>query len=109
MPSNENDELWVIKESKSPKYPTRMMKSGVVGCVNIAYIISSEGEVVNPVVIKKYPGSGFDNASLKAIRGFKYTPTEKNRERLPARHNNVFTFEMSSKIFSEKFKNRLLY
>ena len=57
-----------------PQYPLRASERGIEGWVTVEFTISKLGTVKDPRVLKSYPSSIFDRASLKAIRKWKYNP-----------------------------------
>ena len=58
----------------------------------MSYIITSEGRVANPVVVKAMPDNTFDRASIEAVSKFAYRSAEANTSREPVRTNNIFTY-----------------
>tara|TARA_R110002110_G_scaffold406421_1_gene626434 strand:+ start:257645 stop:258136 length:492 start_codon:yes stop_codon:yes gene_type:complete len=93
---NESDwTYWSPKKKVAPVYPIRMQSLGKNGCANVSYVVTRDGSVANPVIVKAIPKYGFQSASINAAMQFVYTPTEHNATREPVRTSNTFTYVMA--------------
>ncbi len=61
-----------------PEYPEHALRRGIEGRVLIEFSISRSGAVENPRIIASEPDSIFDEAALKAIRRWRYSPRVEN-------------------------------
>lgn len=57
-----------------PKYPRVASRRGIEGVVTVTFIITKDGRVRDPKVIKAEPASVFNDAALKAILKWKFKP-----------------------------------
>ncbi len=57
-----------------PSYPPRALRSGVEGIVTVEFIITVDGSVKDPKIIKSNPPKIFDSSVLKAIKKWKFNP-----------------------------------
>lgn len=68
----EDDYLPLIKVA--PAYPAAAHAAGVEGEVLLEFLVTSQGKVVNPVVVRSEPPGVFDEAAIEAAKGFRYVP-----------------------------------
>ena len=83
---------WEAVSKQAPRFPRSNLSRGKSGCVNVSYIITSEGRVANAVVLKALPDKTFDRVSIEAVSQFVYRPSETNTSKEPVRTNNIFTY-----------------
>ena len=57
-----------------PIYPTRAASRGVEGYVIVEFTVTSNGSVVDPVVVESEPSSIFNSAAERAVLKWKYKP-----------------------------------
>lgn len=57
-----------------PKYPRVASRRGIEGVVTVTFIITKDGRVRDPKVIKAEPATVFNDAALKAILKWKFKP-----------------------------------
>jgi TonB family protein len=57
----------------APSYPLRLLNKGQQGWVQLSFVVTAEGEVVDPVVTESSSGD-FDEAALDVVRGWSYEP-----------------------------------
>jgi TonB family protein len=60
-------------ERSAPNYPTSALMDSLEGWVRVSFIISEEGEVIEPM-IEDSSSSAFDESTLRAIRKWRYKP-----------------------------------
>jgi TonB family protein len=107
---NESDwSYWKPMQKVAPKYPMKMNLKGQMGCVNVSYVVNSDGSVTNPIIVKSIPESGFNKTSIKAALKFKYQPSDTNLSLIPVRTSNIFTFTISkgSKTKDAEFMSKV--
>ena len=58
-----------------PHYPRRAMARGVEGYAVVEFVVTTSGDVRDPVIIDEYPEDwGFDRSALFAAKGIKFQP-----------------------------------
>jgi protein TonB len=57
-----------------PDYPRRQQTAGVEGWVQLRFTILGSGAVTDVIVVDAYPKGVFDDAAIKAVRRWKYSP-----------------------------------
>lgn len=90
-----------------PVYPTRALRRGEQGWVDVFYTISKHGDVKDIAVLDSVPPGTFVNASLKAVRKFKYGPPLVN-----GKNSEIYGYSMRVKFAfdtkkTEQYKKRL--
>tara|TARA_B100000768_G_scaffold48379_1_gene47193 strand:- start:13320 stop:14339 length:1020 start_codon:yes stop_codon:yes gene_type:complete len=56
-----------------PRYPTKMIKEGIEGFVEVGFIINKDGSTSDHRIINSEPSDYFDNNSLEEAKGLRYT------------------------------------
>lgn len=72
LDSGDGDYLPIVKVA--PIYPRRAQSRGIEGYVVVEFIVTKNGSVRAPVVIKAEPEGVFDRAAIDAALKFKYKP-----------------------------------
>jgi TonB family protein len=75
-PPNGPENVYVPAEPlnrSAPSYPTQALYQRREGWVMVSFIISEEGEVIEPM-IEDSSSSDFDDSALRAIRNWRYKP-----------------------------------
>jgi TonB family protein len=68
-----------------PVYPESARKRGVEGWVELAFTVMPNGTVEDVEVRNASPADVFDDAAVRAIRGWRFKPVERNGERISQR------------------------
>lgn len=89
---DELDNYWTVEKKVAPRYPKRALNNGVMGCAAVGYIIQADGTTSEHKVLAYYPSKVFDSSARSAAKKFKYQPSERNPEKIPAITLNVFTY-----------------
>ena len=63
-----------------PRYPINSQIVGIEGRVMIKFIVTKDGGVRDPKVIKAVPEGIFETSALEAIKEYRFTPAAKNGE-----------------------------
>lgn len=74
---------WEIDKKVAPKYSEQAKTQRVSGCVEFSLIIDSNGNAINPKVIKAFPENIFNKQATRAIKKWKWVPTSTNPNRQP--------------------------
>jgi TonB family protein len=61
-----------------PLYPFAAKRKNIQGKVTLRFIVTKEGRVVEPSVVKGDPPDVFDNSALKAILRWRFKPAIKD-------------------------------
>ncbi|MFZ5468140.1 MAG: energy transducer TonB [Myxococcota bacterium] len=80
----------VVHEVKVP-YPEEAQRAGIEGAVILSLTIDLEGRVVDAKVLNG-PGYGLNEAALKAIRQFKFSPAIKAGEKVSTTITYTYRF-----------------
>jgi len=57
-----------------PIYPTRAASRGIEGYVIVEFTVTSNGSVIDPVVVEAEPSTIFNSAAERAVTKWKYKP-----------------------------------
>jgi len=76
-------DYWLVKKKIIPKYPQQANMKKISGCVEFSLVIDSKGKALNPTIIKAFPEGVFDIQAARAIKKWKWIPTETNSNRQP--------------------------
>ncbi|HET9448717.1 MAG TPA: TonB family protein [Steroidobacteraceae bacterium] len=68
-----------------PVYPESARKRGIEGWVELAFTVMPNGTVEDVEVRNASPADVFDDAAVRAIRGWRFKPVERNGERVSQR------------------------
>ena len=68
-----------------PVYPEAARKRGVEGWVELAFTVTPNGTVEDVEVRNASPANVFDDSAVRAIRGWRFEPVERNGERVAQR------------------------
>jgi len=72
LDSNDGDYLPIVKVA--PIYPRRAQSRGIEGFVIVEFVVTKNGSVRDPVVVKAEPVDIFNRAAVAATLKFKYKP-----------------------------------
>ena len=64
----------VILTQVSPRYPEYSRRLNMEGFVILRFIVDINGRVMDPVIHESSPAGHFDNAALRAIRQWRFSP-----------------------------------
>jgi TonB family protein len=68
-----------------PVYPEAARKKGIEGWVELAFTVAPNGTVQDVEVRNASPANVFDDAAVRAIRGWRFEPVERDGERVSQR------------------------
>jgi len=71
-------------ERTDPMYPAAALEKGISGQVTLRFIVTKEGNVIEPSVIEGDPPNIFDSSALAAIRGWQFRPATKDGQPVDA-------------------------
>tara|TARA_Y100001935_G_scaffold224416_1_gene200752 strand:+ start:160589 stop:161275 length:687 start_codon:yes stop_codon:yes gene_type:complete len=84
---------------KKIKYPPIALKAGIEGRVIVQFVISAQGEVLNPVVIRGI-GGGCDEEAIRAIKQAKFKPGLQRGRPVSVRYTLPITFKINNQVSS---------
>jgi TonB family protein len=61
-------------ERENPEYPESALSQGREGWVTVSFVISTTGDVIEPMIEASSGGAAFEQAALRAVEGWKYAP-----------------------------------
>lgn len=94
LETSDGEYLPIVKVA--PVYPRRALSRGIEGYVIVEFIVTRQGTVRDPKVIKAEPESLFDRAAMDAALKFKYKPRVVNGEAVEvAGVQNKISFQIS--------------
>jgi TonB family protein len=91
--------MWLPMVKMAPNYPDSIVRRKVEGCVNIEFVINSQGKPQQFAVVKSIPEGVFDKYSWAALKRFRYDPSEANTDREPTVTNNILHLVWREKIW----------
>jgi len=68
-----------------PEYPESARRRGIEGWVELAFTVTPNGSVTDVEVRNSSPADVFDDAAVRAVRGWRFEQDERNGERIPQR------------------------
>ena len=80
----------VIKRS-APKYPSRALKKGTEGWVQVKFSIDKKGVPQNIFVSESEPANVFDEAAIKSVKKWRFSPARNQRTGLPVDSSDIST------------------
>lgn len=68
-----------------PQYPPWALSRGLEGWVDLTFIVTEQGTVLDPVVVDSNPKGAFENSALAAVARWRFRPVMENDEPQPVR------------------------
>jgi len=88
------DDYWVQSKKEFSFSSSTLLPPNTNGFVNIKYLIDSNGQIFNPVVVDSDPSGEWNNIALHALKKLHYINTEKNTQKTPVYVISKFTFNI---------------
>ena len=85
----------VINQIKA-SYPEAAKKARIEGPVKLSVLIDPTG-VVTEVLILEGPGHGLNETAQEALKGFKFSPAEKEGQKVSVKITYVYRFRLDSR------------
>jgi len=87
--------FWIPDRSdRNLEVPAKAARDKVPGRVLVAYLIDSDGKVVDPQVMSARPPGLYNEAALNLIRTQRFRPAPSNTNRIPVRVRTEITFNL---------------
>jgi protein TonB len=80
--------------SIKPLYPPGARMRKIEGDVQVEFVVDSDGTVRDAEVTSSTPQGVFDNAALRAVRHWKFTPGKKHGQAVPVRVRQPIKFTL---------------
>jgi protein TonB len=80
-----------IISREPPRYPSRALKNDVEGWVQVGFFIAKDGKPVDVTVIASEPKNTFDEAALKSVKKWRFSPARNQSTGLPVRSSSIST------------------
>jgi TonB family protein len=93
VPIDQVDTPPVLKSRVNPKYPSNAFAMGIEGIVIVNALITETGDVVEVVVVQGLDG-GFNEATTRAVRQWKYEPALKDGVKVKVWKQITVTFKL---------------
>jgi TonB family protein len=74
---------WVILHMVQPEYPPEELANGIEGEVTLEILVNEEGLVDNVWVLASYGPKSFEEASLAAVKQFRFKPPNQGGKPVP--------------------------
>ncbi len=75
----------------SPRYPSRALKNSTEGWVQVRFSINKEGIPFDIEVLDSEPGDTFNDAAIKSVKKWRFSPARNQRTGLPVESQNIST------------------
>lgn len=76
----------------APKYPSRALKKGTEGWVQVSFVIDTTGKPANIRVVDAKPNNGtFDNAAINAVKKWRFSPARNEETGQPVQSKELKT------------------
>lgn len=87
--------FWIpARSDRKLEVPVKAAKNKVPGRVLVAYLIDSDGKVVDPQVVSARPPGLYNESALNLIRTQRFRPAPSNTNRIPVRVRTEITFNL---------------
>lgn len=80
-----------IISRSSPRYPARALKDGKEGWVQVKFAINKEGIPFDIQVVGSEPDDTFNEAAIKSVKKWRFSPARNQRTGLPVESKNIST------------------
>ena len=77
------------------KYPPEARQKGITGYVTVNLLINAQGQVEKVKVLESQPGGVFEDAAVKAVRGWRFEPAEYEGESVKVWAKQKIRFNLS--------------
>ncbi len=93
----------------APRYPRVELNRGQQGWVQLSYVVSANGEIIDPVVENSSGSDAFERAALRTVEGWSYEPATWDGTPVQQCHTEVmitFAIDGAGTSVTKKFYNR---
>ncbi len=80
-----------IISREAPRYPSRALKNEVEGWVKVRFFIDTNGKPVEVTVVESEPNKTFDDAAIKSVKKWRFSPARNQTTGLAVRSTAIST------------------
>ncbi len=80
-----------IISREPPRYPSRALKNSIEGWVQVRFFIDTDGKPVDVTVTESQPKGTFDDAAVKSVKKWRFSPARNQTTGLPVRSPSIAT------------------
>lgn len=80
-----------IISREAPRYPSRALKTGTEGWVQVRFVIDTKGVPTNVTVAASEPKGTFDQAAIKSVKKWRFSPARNQATGLPVVSSSIST------------------
>jgi len=80
-----------IISREAPRYPSKALKNGIEGWVQVQFSIDTKGKPVDVVVVESEPANTFDDAAIKSVKKWRFSPSRNQETGLAVPSSKVST------------------
>lgn len=80
-----------IISREAPRYPSRALKSGTEGWVQVKFYIDVKGVPTDVTVVTSEPNGTFDSAAIKSVKKWRFSPARNQATGLPVVSSKIST------------------
>lgn len=81
----------------APEYPEDAARKGIEGAVDLAFVVSANGDVSDVTIVHSEPSGIFNRAAIAAVRRWKYQPSTVNGVAVDAHVQLRMTFKLDGR------------
>lgn len=85
-------DYWVEQAQAFTFSSTTLKRPNVSGFVKLKYLVDSNGNIFNPIVVESSPAGAWDQYALRALSHVKYLPSKANVSHTPVYVITEFRF-----------------
>ena len=79
-----------------PTYPFEMRRAGIEGSVDVGFICDTQGQVVDPTVLKSSGHPELDQAAIQAVSHWSFRPGKRGGQVVNVRMSDLINFSISN-------------
>ena len=80
-----------IISREAPRYPSRALKSGTQGWVQVRFVIDTKGVPTNVTVVTSEPKGTFDSSAVKSVKKWRFSPARNQATGMPVVSSSIST------------------
>ena len=80
-----------IISREAPRYPSRALKSGTQGWVQVRFVIDTKGIPTDVTVVTSEPEGTFDSSAVKSVKKWRFSPARNQSTGLPVVSSSIST------------------
>jgi protein TonB len=97
MSADAVDELPLPVARTAPSYPAGARSKGITGAVTLSIQVDAQGRVTDVRVLKSEPAGTFDDAAVRAVRGWRFQPATYQGQPVAVRVEQRLAFDLERK------------